>query len=365
MIARILIAVVIAGGIAAWMWTGTVVVSGAAEEATPRPPAERSEADSALFRVRAREIVAQDRQQTLTMRGKTRADGLVSVAAETAGRVSERPIDRGDVVNAGDVLCRIDTGTREAELAKARAEVAKAQLEFDAATQLQGRGFESATRVASTRAALDAAQASVAAAQQELERTIVRSPIAGMVEDPITDVGSVLAVGGLCATVVDRNPIIVTGQVTERDVAKVGTGLKADVRLITGEYAQGIVSFVSSTADEETRTFTVEIRIDNPGELLRAGVTAVAEIPLEPVRVHRLSPGVLTLNDEGAVGVRIVGEDGIVSFMPVSIAMQDTKGFWVEGLPLKVRVITVGQEYVIEGQKVEPVLEPANLGDEA
>ncbi|MEM7694355.1 MAG: efflux RND transporter periplasmic adaptor subunit [Pseudomonadota bacterium] len=357
MFARILLAAAFAVAIAYWMSSGTVIVSGAAQEAEIRPPAERSEADNALFRVRVARLSAEDRQQTLTMRGQTRADALVSVAAETAGRVSERLVSRGAIVAVGDILCRLDTGVREADLARAKAEEAKARLEFEAATKLQGRGFETETRVAATRAALDGAEASVAAAQQELERTIVRAPIAGTVQQPLADVGSVLPIGGVCATIVDNDPIIVTGQVTERDVTRVRLGETVAVDLVTGESVTGEVTFISSTASLETRTFTVEVRVPNPDGTLRAGVTAEAQIPLPVVRAHRLSPGVLTLSDAGAVGVRTVDDGGTVTFRPVKISGQDADGFWVMGLPETVTVITVGQDYVIEGQRVAPVLD--------
>lgn len=354
MLVRLLLAALLTGAIAAWMWSGTLVVAGTAEEATPRPPAERSEADSAPFRVRVRTITAEQRHQTLKMPARTRADALVEVAAETAARILERPVSRGSRVEVGDLLCQLDPGVRQAQLAQAEAEAARAALEHEAATKLQGRGFESQTRVAATKAALDAAQAGVAAAEQELGHAAVRAPIAGVVQEPLAEVGSMLQTGGICATIVDADPIIVTGQVTERDIAKVEHGVEATIHLVTGETVKGHVSFISRTGEEDTRTFTVEIEVPNTDLSLRAGVTAEAEIPLDPVIAHRLSPGVLTLDDRGHVGVRTIDEDNVVAFRPVAIAGQDKDGFWVMGLPETVNVITVGQDYVADGQTVDP-----------
>ena len=246
---------------------------------------------------------------------------------------------------------------REAQLARARAEVEKAQLDFDAASKLRGRGFESETRVASTKAALDAAQALAAEAAEELERTTVRAPISGDVQEPIGEIGAMLPIGGVCATIVDADPIIVTGQVSERDIASIAMGAKAEIALVTGENVTGTVVYISSTADADTRTFTVELNVGNPDDTLRDGVTAEARIPLATVKAHRVSPGVLTLADSGQLGVRTVDETDTVHFMPVKIAMQNTDGFWVTGLPDTVTVITVGQEYVVDGQKVDPVAE--------
>ena len=162
----------------------------------------------------------------------------------------------------------------------------KARLDHKAATQLQGRGFESETRVASTKASLDAAQARVAAAQQELERTIVRAPISGVVQAPLAEKGQMLSVGGTCATIVDADPMIFTGEVAERDIADLALGTPASVTLITGETVEGEVSYISRTADSYTRTFTVEITLPNPDGALRTGVTAKATIPLGTIRAH-------------------------------------------------------------------------------
>lgn len=355
--AKLVLAVLIAGAIAAWMWTGSIVVSGSAEEAAVRPPAERSQAAAKPFRVKAETITAVERPRSLVVRGRTRAYAVVTVAAETVGRVEERPVERGDVVKTGDLLCRLDAGAREANLARAKAEREKATLDFEASTKLRGRGFESDTRVATTRAALDAANAEVAVAQLDVDRTFVRAPVDGTIEDPIADVGTMLAVGSVCATIVDDTPIHITGQVSERDIASVRHGVETRVELITGETVTGHVSFISRAADPDTRTFKVEVLIPNDDGALRAGVTAEAHIPLPPLTAHRLSPGVLTLGPSGEIGVRTVDEDSVVHFNPVTIAIQDREGLWVTGLPQTVTIVTVGQDYVIEGQHVIAVTE--------
>lgn len=358
--ARLALAALLAGGIAAWMLTGDLVVAGSAETSAVPPPALRVQADAAPFRVRVRTIEATPMERSLNMQGRTRADALVEVAAETVGRIEERPVERGDEVEAGDVLCQLDQGTRNAELLRAEAEREKAQLEFDAATQLRGRGFESATRVATTRAALDAANAAVAAAEEELARTVIRAPLSGTVQEPLADIGTTLLVGDVCATIVDVDPIVVIGEVAERQVPNVRVGVEANVRLLTGEYVRGIVTFISATSNIETRTFTVELDVPNPDATLLGGVTAETSIPLPPVNAHRLSAGVLTLNENGTVGVRVVDNDNRVVFLPVRIVDQNTSGFFVTGLPTKVTIITVGQDYVIEGQRVTPIHEDDN-----
>ena len=118
--------------------------------------------------------------------------------------------------------------------------------------------------------------------------------------------------------------------------------------------------FISPTADPATRTFRVEIEAPNPDGAIRDGITAEIRLATGSAPAHRLSPAVLTLDDRGVLGVRTVGPGEIVRFMPVSILAEGSDGVWVSGLPETVEVITVGQEYVKDGERVRVVVAPSN-----
>jgi multidrug efflux system membrane fusion protein len=101
-----------------------------------------------------------------------------------------------------------------------------------------------------------------------------------------------------------------------------------------------------------TRTFRVEIELPNPDAKLRDGVTADIHIPVRQIKAMRISPAILILDDQGKVGVRAV-VDGRVKFFPVQIQTDNPDGMWVTGLPDRVNVITVGQEFVNNGEHVD------------
>jgi len=162
-------------------------------------------------------------------------------------------------------------------------------------------------------------------------------------------------VGDVCGLVVELDPLLVIGQVSEDRVGAIKDGSPGTARLVTGETAEGRVHFVSRTADPATRTFRVELEIPNTDLRLRSGVTAEISIPADPVPAHRIPSNVITLNDGGVVGVRIVNEAGRVTFNQISPIDDTPEGLWVTGLPEKVTLITVGQDFVTEGQKVETV----------
>lgn len=359
-----ILAVGLAAGIGIWMSSGTVVVGGVGdgENAVP-PPAERvAEGADATFRVQVLKLSAQERKAVLEVRGRTEAEAKVAVRSETTDDVVRRPAREGARVSAGDVLCELDRGTREARILEAKALLAQAKLDHEAATQLANKGFTAQTRAAATQAGLDAARARVKEAELELERTIIRSPIDGVIESPMAEVGAQLDNGGICATVVNSDPMIAIGQVSELNVGQISIDMPAEVKLVTGETMEGKVRYISPSSDPDTRTFRVEVELPNADGVARDGVTAVTRLSLPQEKAHKISPAILTLNDDGVVGVRAVDQDSKTAFYPVKVLGGEQDGLWVGGLPEEVTVIVVGQEYVGDGETVQPVFETAELG---
>lgn len=112
-------------------------------------------------------------------------------------------------------------------------------------------------------------------------------------------------------------------------------------------------------ADAATRTFRIEASLANPDGALRDGVTSVLDIPLPASRAHLLPGSALVLRDDGNVGVRAVDAGNKVVFHPVKIVADAPDGVWVAGLPDTLDLIVRGQDYVVEGASVEPVMETA------
>jgi multidrug efflux system membrane fusion protein len=299
------------------------------------------------------------------LRGRTQAKARVNAVAETAGTVRTVHVSKGESVEIGDPLCTLDQGTRaaavaqaQAQLAQAEASLVQAQLDFDTNADLRDRGLAAAntTRplevaLSSARAQVSAAEAGLENAEAELDRTEIVAEVAGLVQDPVATQGSFVAQGGACATIVQLNPILFEGMVPEAHIGLARVGLPADVSTVTGQAVEGEVSYISATADDATRSFMVEIEIPNEDFAIRDGVTAEAVVNLGTAPGHLLPQSVLTLDDEGTLGVRTV-EDGIVAFHPITIVRDTRDGVWVTGLPAQAEVITVGQEFVTAGQAV-------------
>lgn len=330
--------------------SGKSTVAGKPEAKTSKPaPA------AALPTVRVRTLLAETRQQDVVVRGQTEALRKVTVRAETAGKVAAIRADKGAAVKAGDTICELNVDARRAMLDQARATMKQRKLEYEASKQLQEKGFRSETSVAGDLARFEAARADVERMEQEFDNTKIRAPFDGVVDDRMAEVGDYLAPGQPCALVVALDPFLIVGRASEKDVGYLKIGDGGWAKLITGERVEGKVRFVAKSSDQATRTFRVELEVPNPNGSIRDGVTAEMHIAAANVEAHRISPAILSLDDRGVIGVRIVDSSRRVRFIPVKIVADGTDGVWVSGLPREVTIITVGQDYVSEGQEVVAV----------
>jgi len=286
------------------------------------------------------------------LRGRTKAKASVTVMPETQGIVEQVHVEKGQTVAAGDLICTLDQGTRAAAVTQAEAALAQAQSAFDTNEALRQKELAAANSRLPLEASLKAAQATLDNAKAELERTEVRAQVGGVVQDPLAQVGSMLGAGTPCATVVQLDPMLFTAAVTEARVSYAKLGLPATITTITGQTVEGKVSYIASTADAATRSFAVEIEIPNAGGKVLDGITAEAVVNVGTAPAHLLPQSVLTLDDEGVLGVRAVDAESKVAFFPVTIMKDTREGVWVAGLPPSVDIITLGQEFVTAGETV-------------
>lgn len=185
----------------------------------------------------------------------------------------------------------------------------------------------------------------------ELNRTEVKAPFSGYIEK-IVKPGNFLERGQICATIIQLNPITFVAEVPESDINKVNEGQQVVLNLITGETIEGKLTFVSKSASSLTRTFKVEAEIENKDGLIRDGITSEMIIKTSKIKAHKITPSVLMLNDKGILGIKVIRDLEIVKFLPVTILEDSEDGIWVTGIPNQIQLITQGQGFVEDDQKV-------------
>ena len=302
--------------------------------------------------VRAVQSKAETKTLFLDVRGQTAANRMVQVKAEVAGKVVTVAGKKGSVVKKGDPLCRVAEDARRAEYTQALAELESAKLEYDGFVDLNKKGLQSEIVLARAKALLQQSKTRTEDARLALAKTSITAPFNGVVTEQQVEVGDYLSPGGICVTLMEVDPMLIVGQIAEKNIGRVSLDGEVKIQLITGETFIGKVSYAGHAPNEKTRTFPVEVTIKNTGSVIRAGLTAQMLIPVGEERVHLISPASLVLDDAGSVGVRVVDRDDRARFMPVEIAEENPAGIWVKGLPTLVNLITVGHEEVSEGQRV-------------
>jgi multidrug efflux system membrane fusion protein len=333
------------------LWLGSGILSGGATRHSVDEQAKANEIPT----VQVQRLAAVPRDAAITVRGRTQALHSVDVKAEVDGVVQSLHFEKGDFVKTGQVLCELKTNDRAAKVDQSKAQVAETEQKYNANLALSKQGYLAKTLVAESATALEAARAAERTNEIDLSRTQIRAPFDGLVDDRYVNVGDLMHDGDKCAMLIAPEPFLAVGSVSEHDVGSIKIGNPATATLVTGETVQGHVRFVADHADAGTRTFRIEVELPNPNAKLRDGVSADVHIPVKNLEATKISPGILVLNDNGVVGVRMV-ENGIVRFKPVQIVSDGPDGMWVTGVPGGAVVITVGQEFVSEGSRVKPVM---------
>ena len=289
--------------------------------------------EATIIKVKAKKIKSELRQSNVLVQGRTESNRNVLVTSETNGIVREIFVKKGDFVKKDQILCKLSTDSRKAKLDEAKALMLQKKLEWDASKVLVEKGYRSQTKAAGSKAAYDASKALVIQMEEELENINIRSPFDGFFNDNLAEVGDFLSIGMPCGQVVDYNPILVIGQVSEQEIKKIKSDIQGYAVLSTGEKLNGLLSYVSKTADSKTRTFRIELEINNSNFDIKDGITAELFIPTKKVQAHLIPRSSLTLDSDGKIGVRHIDSNNKVIFSDVEIIGDEKELIWVSGLP--------------------------------
>lgn len=345
----------IAGGVflAAFVWVASGLISGVEDKQTSvSSPSDDS--DKVLSKVRTKLSSAREHQRSIMLYGLTEGARSVQVKLETAGRIIEVPLEKGSSVKEGDIIARISMADRQARLKEARAMVNRYTIAYEAAQKLSKKQFRSKVQLAESVSKLESAKATLRSMSVDIERTSVRAPFDGILNDISVEIGDYVAIGDVSATIIDLNPIHIIAEVTEQASGLLSIGDKASIKLSGRNNLKGTVSYISKVGSAQSRTFRIEVSLPNPGGTISAGVTTELRLNQGIIKAHFLSPAALTLNEIGELGVKTVKFDQ-VRFHKVQIIDDTQQGVWLTGLPDEVELIVVGQEFVRSNQKVRSI----------
>ena len=190
---------------------------------------------------------------------------------------------------------------REAQVEQARALATQRKTEIDAKRRLIESGALPKLELVNLELQQKAADAALAAAEAERERGIVRAPWAGVVSDVPVEVGQATfsMAGREIAQIVALDPMLAVVEAPERKLAGIKVGEAADIRLVTGETVTGRIRYVAKSASPTTRTYRIEVEVENASGKIPDGITAEVAIKMASVPATRVPRSALIFSASG------------------------------------------------------------------
>ncbi len=301
--------------------------------------------------------------------GDARANESVSITSLSTDIITRVVFESGDVVAAGQVLAELASAAEDADLMEARATQDETRSELTRVQALLARGASTQSLVDQARAALERAEARVAALEAERSDLIIRAPFDGVIGLRNASPGMLVQPGDAIATLDDISVIKVDFTLPERFLTQADPGAPLSVRAAAyeGVTFDGVIAQVDTRVDPVTRSAVVRAEIDNADGRLRPGMLMLVEMRRN-VRVNPAAPEVSLVRRGSNAFVYVVtdGEDGAaaVEMRPVATGLRrDGVVEIVEGLTEGERIVADGVHRVRPGAPVRLVGDAGAAGE--
>ncbi len=272
-----------------------------------------------------------------------------NIAPQSANRIKKINVEVGDFVNKGQVLAEMD----QIQLQQAELQMKNNEIEYNRLKGLYDAGGLSQSDLDAIELAYKVSKTSY---QNLLENSVLRSPITGVVTARNYDVGDMYAMSAPVFTVEQIVPVKLLVGISESDYTKVKKGdsvtIAADA--VPGKTFYGKVNRIYPTIDPATRTFTVEVTVDNKYKTLRPGMFVRVTVTFGSNN-NVVIPDVAVVKQQGSGErfVYVLGEDGTVNYQKVVLGRRLGSEYEIlEGLSDGAVVVTGGQPRLKDGIKV-------------
>jgi len=349
-----------------WKW-GTIAVAAGAAAACGLAEADGEDSGAAeayvrIINVEVAPIVPQRFVEEIRLTSVAMANQDVLVAAEESGVIREIYKDRGDRVEEGEAIAKIDDRVLTAQVDQARAAADLAQQTWERRKRLwEEERVGSEIAYLEARYAAEQSAASLAALEERLARTVVRAPFAGVLDERRLDVGAMVSPGTAIGRLIDLNPIKVFAGVPERYAADLHVGDQAELvfESLGQETYSARIRYVGSAVDPQNRTFPIEIALPNPRGLIKPQMVANMAVTRTAVDDAIVLPqDALVRVEDGYVAFVAVERDGVQVAEVRRVELGPSRRNQVvaeSGIQPGDRVIVVGQREVEDGDRINVV----------
>ncbi|ASY63665.1 Membrane fusion protein of RND family multidrug efflux pump [Sinorhizobium sojae CCBAU 05684] len=294
--------------------------------------------------------VANDR---LNVIGSGEAIQSVTVTPAATGNLTQIIVRSGDRVEAGQVIARLDSDEQMIAAEQARLARDSAREKVERYRNLGSARVVTAVDVRDAEIALQAAELALNTAELDLKRRDIVAPSKGMVGIITVNIGDYVTTSTPIAVVDDRSEILVDFWVPERFASKIFVGQPVTASAIAqpGRPLDGVIHAIDNRLDQASRTLRVRARIENPDDMLRAGMSFSVTMAFDGDRYPTVDPLAIQWSSEGAYVWRIQGDKS--ERVPIRIIQRNSDTVLVEAkLAEGDRVVTEGVQRLRDGGTV-------------
>ena len=293
--------------------------------------------------------------------GEVEALDDVVISAEETGRILRFYVVKGQRVQRGQRIAKIDDGFIDAQVREARAAAKLAQEEWERRRQLweeDSMGTEMTYLQRKYQAEIAASR--LAQLETRWGRTVIRSPISGVFDEKYLDLGEMAIPGAAVARIVSADDVKISAGVPERFVMSVNKGDSATVTfdIFPGREFVGRVIFVGSSVDQDSRTFPIEIVLANSVGIMKPAMVANVRVQREHLDRVIIVPQHVVLRSATGYKVFVAVEDDylVARARPVTLGAVSGNDVVIEdGLEEGDLLITVGQQLVDSESRIRLV----------
>jgi RND family efflux transporter MFP subunit len=323
-------------GTSLWVYFG-----GAPERTVETPPARQTES-----LVKTSILETTPYRQPLTLEGKTRAENEDILTFKADGLISKISVQKGDMVQKGDVLISLDTTLAQANLTQAKSGVDLAQAKVTRLEQLVSSGAIQATSLDEAKTALLQTQATLSQAQDAFDKRTLLAPFKGEVIDVMVEPGTQTNIGQEAIQLVNTQTLYADIMLSNRDY----TLLDSEATGLSNMNDTPVTVTYKSNRAGETGLFPLEVKFDD-SQNIPVNTLMTFTLYGKETNATQITLDTLTVNAEGDIGVYVV-ENNKAHFEQVRL-LSSTDVTWVEGLDPSTEVVIQGQGSLSDEQLVK------------
>ena len=344
------LAALIALAVVLWMASDNLL-PGPPQEVLDKIKATQTEKKEKTFIVSAVEVKNDNTDIVVRASGVTEPSYTISVIARRSGIVTDILVTEGMNVKKGQIIARLDRENLDVDLEAAISAEKSAQQSFDIAEKL-GKNYASNLELVQSEATLKQAKAQVAGIKQQIEYTELKAQKSGILEELFLETGQLIQKDRSVFTIMGMEKMKLIAPVPQTQIGKISLNDNVVVTIPGIEEKIGKVKRIASAANQATRTFDVEVEIENEDGSVRAGMSSEVSIVIDQAKAFSVSPAHLAISEDGSLRVKIVNDQNVVSIVDVKLIRASGNMAYVSGLNDGDLMLTTGQAFVSAGEKI-------------